>query len=316
MDSGSDVHQYLENELRDYYYRDENSLIRATAEATTLVGEEPEGGEAPAVHMSENERRVFAVIAGPDERAESVVSVLHSVREEFDSPETEAADVRRRSRRSSARVSSKSNTGRSRRTNSPSPRRSQRRGRLSPKPSRSPFSALSLPAFFEHVPDSRPGTSLQRPPLLSPRWRLGLVLRTRAGALRGGLLAPLRAAVRDVAVVGPIHGEVPAVWPHRVEVRPPAALVGPFGDFESLLGLPLGVHVLEGRRGLVELAAARALGDTGAGAVRVQRARVPLDGRLAAAEREDAGLYGHLLEERALDALAVALGRQPHLVGE
>jgi NAD+ kinase len=31
---------------------------------------------------------------------------------------------------------------------------------------------------------------------------------------------------------------------------------------------------------------------------------VPLDGRLAAAEREDAGLYGHLLEERALDALA------------
>ncbi|WP_232701070.1 DUF5797 family protein [Halobacterium wangiae] len=95
MESGSDVHQYLEGELRDYYYRDENSLIRATAEAATLVGAEPEDGEAPAVHMSENERRVFAVIAGPDERAESVVSVLHSVRDEFDAPETEAADVRR-----------------------------------------------------------------------------------------------------------------------------------------------------------------------------------------------------------------------------
>ena len=94
MDSGSDVHQFLESELRDYYYRDENSLVRATAEAIELVGEGPESGEAPAVHMSENERRVFAVIAGPDERAESVVSVLHAVRGEFD-PDTEAGDVRR-----------------------------------------------------------------------------------------------------------------------------------------------------------------------------------------------------------------------------
>lgn len=95
MESGSDVHQYLESELRDYYYRDENSLIRATAEAAELVGKAPESGEAPAVHMSENERRVFAVIAGPDERAESVVSVLHAVRDEFDVPDLESADVRR-----------------------------------------------------------------------------------------------------------------------------------------------------------------------------------------------------------------------------
>jgi len=94
MDSGSDVHQYLESELRDYYYRDENSLIRATAEAAEIVGMAPESGEAPAVHMSENERRVFAVIAGPDERAESVVSVLHAVRDEFDA-DVAAADVRR-----------------------------------------------------------------------------------------------------------------------------------------------------------------------------------------------------------------------------
>lgn len=95
MDSGSDVHQYLESELRDYYYRDENSLIRATAEAAELVGEGGEGDEAPAVHMSETERRVFEVIAGPDDRAESVVSVLHAVRDAFDAPDLEAADVRR-----------------------------------------------------------------------------------------------------------------------------------------------------------------------------------------------------------------------------
>lgn len=94
MESGSDVHQFLESELRDYYYRDEDSLVRATAEAAELVGAEPEDGESPAVHMSENERRVFAVIAGPDERAESVVSVLHAVRAEFDD-EIEANDVRR-----------------------------------------------------------------------------------------------------------------------------------------------------------------------------------------------------------------------------
>jgi len=96
MDSGSDVHQYLEDTLRDYYYRDENSMIRATAEAAALVGEAPEDGEAPAVHMSDTERKVFAVLAGPEERAESVVSVLHAVRDEFaDAAGLEASDVRR-----------------------------------------------------------------------------------------------------------------------------------------------------------------------------------------------------------------------------
>jgi hypothetical protein len=95
MESGSDVHQYLEDELRDYYYRDENSLIRATAEAAELVGEGPEEGEAPAVYMSENEQRVFAVIAGPEERSESVVSVLHAIRDEFTDANVDASDVRR-----------------------------------------------------------------------------------------------------------------------------------------------------------------------------------------------------------------------------
>jgi len=97
LESGSDVHQYLEDELRDYYYRDEDSMIRATAEASELVGDVDEDGEAPAVHMSDTERLVFAVIAGPDERSESVVSVLHAVRDEYggDAADLASGDVRR-----------------------------------------------------------------------------------------------------------------------------------------------------------------------------------------------------------------------------
>jgi len=37
MDSGSDVHQYLENELKEYYYRNEDSLICATPEAVEVM---------------------------------------------------------------------------------------------------------------------------------------------------------------------------------------------------------------------------------------------------------------------------------------
>ena len=101
LDSGSDVHQYLEDNLRDYYYRDENSMIRATAEASEVVGAVDEDDEPPAVHMSDTEQQVFAVIAGPDERSESVVSVLHGVRDEYGDDddaaagELESGDVRR-----------------------------------------------------------------------------------------------------------------------------------------------------------------------------------------------------------------------------
>ncbi|GAD53487.1 hypothetical protein MBEHAL_2247 [Halarchaeum acidiphilum MH1-52-1] len=100
MESGSDVHQFLESELKEYYYRDENSLIRATAEARAVVtGEEPESFE---VHVTDFERRVFAVAPGPDEDSESVVSVLHRLRDEYgddlandDGEEPSAKDVRR-----------------------------------------------------------------------------------------------------------------------------------------------------------------------------------------------------------------------------
>lgn len=95
MEGGSDVHQYLESELREYYYRDENSLIRATAKGAALVGGETGEAAEMAVHFSDLEREVFEVLAGPDEESESVVSVLHKVRDQFDRPELEAGEVRR-----------------------------------------------------------------------------------------------------------------------------------------------------------------------------------------------------------------------------
>jgi hypothetical protein len=92
MESGSEVHQYLESELGDYYYRDDNSLIRATPEAADLVdvdpgveGGGPDGNGVPSViRVPELEAQVFRVVAGPEERSESVVSVLHKVRDAFD----------------------------------------------------------------------------------------------------------------------------------------------------------------------------------------------------------------------------------------
>ena len=87
LDSGSEVHQYLENELKEYYYRDDNSLIRATAEAADLVDVDPgveEDGDAgvpSVIRVPELEARVFETVAGPDEESMSVVRVLHALRE-------------------------------------------------------------------------------------------------------------------------------------------------------------------------------------------------------------------------------------------
>jgi len=99
MESGSEVHQYLENELGDYYYRDDDSLIRATEEGVDLVDVEPsvppeeEGGVPELVRVPELHARVLDVLAGPEERSESVVSVLQKLREAFDiDPDVE--DVR------------------------------------------------------------------------------------------------------------------------------------------------------------------------------------------------------------------------------
>jgi hypothetical protein len=89
LESGSDVHQYLESELKEYYYRDENSLIRATDEAADLLGVEPglsegEDGLPDRVTVPELAARAFSVLAGPDEDSQSVVSVLQDLRAEYD----------------------------------------------------------------------------------------------------------------------------------------------------------------------------------------------------------------------------------------
>ncbi|MFC6725819.1 DUF5797 family protein [Halobium palmae] len=103
LEGGSEVHRYLENHLKDYYYRDDNSLIRATTEAAELVGVEPaveaEDGresvdEVPEViRVPELQAQVFRVVAGPDDRTESVVSVLNKLREEY-GVDPEAGDIR------------------------------------------------------------------------------------------------------------------------------------------------------------------------------------------------------------------------------
>ena len=92
LESGSEVHQYLESHLKEYYYRDDDSLIRSTAEANDLVDVEPgieadavaKGGAPETIRVPELEARVIEVVAGPDERSQSVVAVLNAVREAFD----------------------------------------------------------------------------------------------------------------------------------------------------------------------------------------------------------------------------------------
>jgi len=89
MDGGSEVHGYLEGELGDYYYRDDDSLIRATDEAADLVDVEPGvSGDAESgverIRVPRLQSQMFEMLAGPDERSESVVSVLHKLRDEFD----------------------------------------------------------------------------------------------------------------------------------------------------------------------------------------------------------------------------------------
>jgi len=95
MESGSEVHSYLEDHLGEYYYRNDDSYICATPEAADITGVEPgiEGDEdgPQVIRVPELEAQVFEVVAGPEERAESVVSVLQKVRATFDAdPEVDA----------------------------------------------------------------------------------------------------------------------------------------------------------------------------------------------------------------------------------
>ncbi|ERH11298.1 MAG: hypothetical protein J07HB67_00305 [halophilic archaeon J07HB67] len=97
LDSGSEVHGYLEDHLGDYYYRDDDSLIRATPEAAELTGVDPgveggeDGGDPTRIRVPTLQAQVFAVLAGPDDRSQSVVSTLQDVRAAFGvDPEAEA----------------------------------------------------------------------------------------------------------------------------------------------------------------------------------------------------------------------------------
>jgi hypothetical protein len=84
MESGSEVHQYLESELGDYYYRDESSMICATPEAEGMVGDGDEDTGERRVAGTELQRQIVAVLPGPDEESQSVVATLHAVEADTD----------------------------------------------------------------------------------------------------------------------------------------------------------------------------------------------------------------------------------------
>jgi hypothetical protein len=84
LDSGSEVHRYLESELKEYYYRDDNSLIRATEDAASLVGVAPgvEAGEGEGeliIRVDALEAGCFEVLAEPGGEPQSVVGVMNAV---------------------------------------------------------------------------------------------------------------------------------------------------------------------------------------------------------------------------------------------
>ena len=79
MDSGSEVHGYLESELAEHYYRDEDSLVRATPEAVSLVDGKDAGETSVAVTAFQ--KRVLSTLGDADEEPRSVVATLHALRE-------------------------------------------------------------------------------------------------------------------------------------------------------------------------------------------------------------------------------------------
>jgi hypothetical protein len=89
MESGSEVHGYLESELKEYYYRNEDSLICATPEAEAIAaGEEPDSSER-VVDVTDFEAEMLKVLPGPSEDPQSVVATLHALREAGLDPEVD-----------------------------------------------------------------------------------------------------------------------------------------------------------------------------------------------------------------------------------
>ena len=89
LDSGSEVHSYLESDLGEYYYRNEDSLICATPEAEALVtGEEVDDGRTRTVAGTALQRQVLDVLSAPNGEPQSVVTTLHDVQEATDADPT------------------------------------------------------------------------------------------------------------------------------------------------------------------------------------------------------------------------------------
>jgi hypothetical protein len=90
MDSGSDVHQYLESELKDYYYRNEDSLICATPEANRLVGDDVEGEiDEQVVTVPALQAATIDALPDHDDEPQSVVATLHDLRAGGRDPEVD-----------------------------------------------------------------------------------------------------------------------------------------------------------------------------------------------------------------------------------
>ncbi len=86
LDSGSEVHGYLESELEEYYYRNEDSLICATPEAEALIDGEEIDEDERLVDATPLQIAILDALAGPDEEPQSVVATLQAIREDGRDP--------------------------------------------------------------------------------------------------------------------------------------------------------------------------------------------------------------------------------------
>jgi polyphosphate kinase 2 (PPK2 family) len=96
MESGSEVHQYLEAALSEYYFRDDDGLIRATPEAAELVDVEPgisEDDDGMRVRLTTLQADVLSAVPDADAESASVVAILHAYRDATGKDPT-AGDVR------------------------------------------------------------------------------------------------------------------------------------------------------------------------------------------------------------------------------
>jgi hypothetical protein len=84
LDSGSEVHSYLESELGNYYYRNDNSLICATPEAEAIAGVEGATTGERVVGGSRLQQLTLDELPGPDEEPQSVVATLHDLEGSID----------------------------------------------------------------------------------------------------------------------------------------------------------------------------------------------------------------------------------------